>query len=112
MHLLSLLFNVKYVYDRHVLGEYHNYDLYIASGITRIFRGNLTRNQTGKFPRGRVAIASGTGSRGDAAIIVQIKEDVNSLSFASRVTLGNIQLRDARRTREKKSSDNFCARRR
>lgn len=55
--------------------------------------GNSMRNRstTGKFSHGRVA--SGTGSRGDAAIIVQIKENVNSLSFASRVTPGNIQRR-------------------
>jgi len=46
---------------------------------------------TEKFSHRRVA--SGTGSRGDAAIIVQIKENVNSLSFASRVTPGNIQRR-------------------
>lgn len=50
-----------------------------------------SRSATGKFSHGRVA--SGTGSRGDAAIIVQIKENVNSLSFASRVMPGNIQRR-------------------
>lgn len=48
-------------------------------------------SMTEKFSHRRVA--SGTGSRGDAAIIVQIKENVNSLSFASRVASGNIQQR-------------------
>lgn len=61
-----------------------------------------TRSTMRKFSR---KVASGTRSRGDAAIIVQIKENVNSLSFASRVTPGNIQ----RRTRDKKNSSyDFC----
>lgn len=66
--------------------------------------GNSMRNRstTGKFSHGRVA--SGTGSRGDAAIIVQIKENVNSLSFASR-NAGEYSTA----TRDKKnSSDDFC----
>jgi len=40
---------------------------------------------------------------GDTAIIVQIKEDVDPLSFASRIMPGNIQ------RRREKLSDDFCA---
>lgn len=52
-------------------------------------RGRKRHNEE-VFSRGSRGCASlkGRGPRGDAAIIVQIKEDVNSLSFAWRVTTG------------------------
>jgi len=90
MTICYKIFVIKYVYDRPV----RQVLLFrITAGITRISRGNSmrSRSMTGKFSHRR--IASGTRSRGDAAIIVQIKENVNSLSFASRVASGNIQQR-------------------
>lgn len=67
----------------------------------------VVRDSGKSFLTGKVAISNRTESRGDIAIIVQIKEDVNSLSFASRVTSANIQ----RWHRTKNCPDDFCTKR-